>query len=109
MRLPRLRRRSFWALSISLWIVFFGAREALGLERWPWLATAWAALAVLALIVLCAARLHDRGYRPAWLLAACVPVAGAVWLSIELALRRGQRGNNAYGQDPKKQLRRPVT
>ena len=31
MQVPRLRRRSFWALSIAVWVVFFGAREVFGL------------------------------------------------------------------------------
>ena len=101
MRLPRLRRRSFWALSIAVWLAFFGAREALALERQPLLATAWAALALLAISALAVARLHDRSRSGWWLAAVLVPVAGALWLAWELALRRGSAHANAWGADPR--------
>jgi hypothetical protein len=31
MSLPRLRRRSFWVLSVLAWIVFFAVRDRLAL------------------------------------------------------------------------------
>jgi len=101
MRLPRLRRRMFWWLSIVVWVIFFAARESLALERQAPLATAWAAIALLALGTLAVARLHDRGRSGWWLAAALVPVAGALWLAWELALRGGSQRTNAYGPDPR--------
>lgn len=98
--LPRLRRRHFWGASILAWMVFFAVREALALETQPLLATAWAACALLTIGTLCIARLHDRGRSAWWLAAALVPVAGALWLAWELALRRGTPHANAYGRDP---------
>ncbi len=89
MQLPRLRRRSFWALTGLTWFVFFLVREALALEGQAPLATAWAGVAVLTIGVLAVARLHDRGRSGWWLAAVLVPLAGAIWLAWELALRRG--------------------
>jgi uncharacterized membrane protein YhaH (DUF805 family) len=100
MPMPRLRRRSFWALTIAVWIVFFAAREALGLEHQTPLATAWSAVALLAIGALAVARLHDRGRSGWWLATVVVPVAGALWLTWELALRRGSAHANLYGPDP---------
>lgn len=101
MRLPRLRRRTFWGLSILVWVVFFTARETLALEREPSLATAWAALAMLVISLLAVARLHDRSRSGWWLIIVLVPVAGALWLTWELALRRGSAHANAFGPDPR--------
>ena len=101
MQLPRLRRRNFWLLSIAFWLTFFGARETLALEHQPLVATAWAAFALLAIGALAVARLHDRSRSGWWLAAALVPVAGALWLAWELALRRGSAHANAWGADPR--------
>ena len=101
MRLPRLRRRAFWALSIGVWIAFFAAREFLALERQAPLALAAAALTLLAVGTLAVARLHDRNRSGWWLATALVPVAGALWLAWELALRRGSPNANAYGPGPR--------
>ena len=101
MRIARLRRRNFWGLSIALWLVFFSVREAYALERHAPLATAWAAIALLAIGALAVARLHDRSRSGWWLATVLVPVAGALWLAWELALRRGSAHANAYGPDPR--------
>jgi uncharacterized membrane protein YhaH (DUF805 family) len=101
MSLPRLRRRSFWLLTIAVWAVFFAARELFALEHQALLATGWAAMALLALGTLCAARLHDRSRSAWWLAAALVPVIGALWLACELALRRGSAHANRFGPDPR--------
>jgi len=101
MRLSRLRRRTFWWLSILVWIVFFTAREVFGLEHQTLLSTAWAAIALLSIGTLAVARLHDRSLSGWWLATVLVPVAGAVWLGWELALRRGNTHANAYGPDPR--------
>ena len=91
MSLPRLRRRSFWLLTIAVWAIFFAARELLALER----------QALLALGTLCAARLHDRSRSAWWLCAALLPAIGALWLTCELALRRGSAHANRFGPDPR--------
>ena len=102
MRLPRLHRCAFWALSIGVWIVFFAAREFFALERQVPLAIAGAALTLLAVGALAVARLHDRSRSGWWLATVLVPVAGALWLAWELALRRGSPNANAYGPGPRR-------
>ncbi|HEX8990667.1 MAG TPA: DUF805 domain-containing protein [Anaerolineales bacterium] len=45
-------------------------------------------------------RLHDRD-RPGWhLLYGLIPVAGQIWLLVELGFRRGTTGWNEFGLDP---------
>jgi uncharacterized membrane protein YhaH (DUF805 family) len=101
MRLSRLRRRTFWWATFVIWIVFFAAREVLAIERLPLAATAWAALTLAIVGAISVARLHDRGRSGWWLAALAVPVAGALWLAVELALRRGNPHANAWGDDPR--------
>ncbi len=101
MRLSRLRRRTFWCATLAIWIVFFIVRETLALELLPLVATAWAALALASIGAVSVARLHDRGRSGWWLAALGVPVAGALWLGFELALRRGNTHVNPWGADPK--------
>jgi uncharacterized membrane protein YhaH (DUF805 family) len=101
MPLPRLRRRNFWVLTMAVWLAFFTVREGVALEHHPLLATAWAAIALIAIGALAVARLHDRSRSGWWLAGVLVPVAGALWLAWELALRRGSAHANAYGPDPR--------
>jgi uncharacterized membrane protein YhaH (DUF805 family) len=101
MRLSRLRRRTFWWATLVIWIVFFAVREMLAIERLPLVATAWAALALAVVGAVSIARLHDRGRSGWWLAAIVVPVAGALWLACELALRRGNTHANTWGADPR--------
>ena len=45
-------------------------------------------------------RLHDRD-RPGWhLLYGLIPIAGQIWLVVELGFRRGTTGWNVFGPDP---------
>lgn len=97
----RLRRRSFWWVTSALWLGFFALRAQVAPETSPVLTTALAALMLVALVLACVARLHDRGLRGWALTAAAAPVLGALWLVIELALRGGDRGDNRYGPDPR--------
>lgn len=101
MTLPRLRRRSFWWLALALWLGFFMLRAQVAPAASPALTVALATLMLALLGVACVARLHDRALRGWALAAAAVPVLGALWLVIELALRGGTRGDNRYGPDPR--------
>jgi uncharacterized membrane protein YhaH (DUF805 family) len=101
MRLSRLRRRTFWWATLGIWIVFFAVREMLVIERLPLVATAWAAITLAIISAISIARLHDRGRSGWWLAALAVPVAGALWLGFELALRRGNPHANDWGADPR--------
>jgi uncharacterized membrane protein YhaH (DUF805 family) len=97
----RLRRTAFWwgllAASVSFVVLFVFLRTEISpqstLVLYPpylWIVAA-----------LCVKRLHDRGKTPVWLLAAAIPVLGALWLFVDLALRRGTPGENQYGPDPR--------
>jgi len=101
-RLPRLRRRGYWLLTLIAWLAFCALLGVLGAASSGTAGVALAAAQLLLLGTLTAARLRDRG-RGAWLLAALlIPLAGPLWLFWEAACRRGTRGNNRYGPDPHK-------
>jgi len=96
----RLSRAPFWwtalALDAGFVLLFVVIDEIVGqaatLVIYPF--TLWIGFA------LCAKRMRDRGRSPGWLAAALVPLAGPLWLLIELGFRRGTSGDNAYGPDP---------
>lgn len=54
----------------------------------------------LALVSTWGRRLHDRGRSAWWLLAALVPVLGALWLIVECALRGAADGASRFGPPP---------
>jgi len=54
-----------------------------------------------AAFTLAARRLHDRGRSARWLLALAVPLAGPLWLGLEMLLLRGSPGPNAWGAEPR--------
>ncbi len=96
----RIARATFWwavILAGILFVVLFvildmSVSYASTLVLYPPFAWVLAALVVK--------RMHDRGHSPAWLAAILIPVLGALWLVIELGLRRGTPGENQYGPDP---------
>jgi uncharacterized membrane protein YhaH (DUF805 family) len=100
-RLSRLGRLHFWLLTLGVWLAFFALRALLALDQPGVAGTVWAGLALAALGALSVARLHDRGRSGWWLATLLVPVAGAAWLTFELALRGSAVGANAWGPDPR--------
>ena len=97
----RLRRSSFWRAAIVVgagFVLSFVAIER-GLGHGPTLLLYppffWAALGLMT------RRLHDRDKSGAWLLVLLVPVLGPLWTAFDLGLRRGTRGGNRYGADPR--------
>ncbi len=96
----RLSRSRFWFLAIALTIAFallFSGLESLGgrastLILYP--AIFWAAY------VLAARRYHDLGKSPVRLLLLLIPLAGMLWVFVELAFAKGTEGENQYGPDP---------
>jgi uncharacterized membrane protein YhaH (DUF805 family) len=96
----RLSRQGFWlrhlvVVPLALWAVIAagllpGAPYDLPL-----------ALALVALLVsIWGRRLHDRGRSAWWLLAAAIPVLGALALIVECGLRGAAAGGERYGPPP---------
>ena len=96
----RLSRGRFWLQAAIVWALFYLVWNLLGPSAGApvvWLVNG-AALA--ALVLLSIRRLHDRDYSGWWLVLAVVPVAGALWLVWQLAIRRGVAQGNRWGDDP---------
>lgn len=96
----RMTRQGFWlrhllvlpaalALTIALTIAMQELSSAMEVAA--------SAALTLFLVSTWSRRLHDRGYSAWRLLVILVPVAGALYLSIECALRKGQFQTNRFG------------
>jgi FAD/FMN-containing dehydrogenase/uncharacterized membrane protein YhaH (DUF805 family)/SAM-dependent methyltransferase len=97
----RLQRGPFWlsVLALSLVCLMAGSFLERTLGRRASLVVLppffWSAAALLV------RRLHDRGRGAPWLAAAVVPIAGPLWLFVDLFLRKGTPGENRFGPDPR--------
>jgi uncharacterized membrane protein YhaH (DUF805 family) len=97
----RISRNTFWWSVIllgSLFVALFVVLETI----LGWTST----LAIYppffwAMVALAVKRMRDRGRSPIWLLTILIPIAGPLWLFIELGLRRGTPGENQHGPDPR--------
>ena len=92
----RITRQGFWlrhllALPTALALVIAAQEVAGALEL------AASAALTLFLVSTWSRRLHDRGYSAWRLLAVLVPVAGALYLSVVCALRKGNTKTNQFG------------
>jgi uncharacterized membrane protein YhaH (DUF805 family) len=92
----RIDRLGFWlrhmlVLPVALALTIATQEVAVALE------VAASAALTLFLVSTWARRLHDRGYSAWRLLAVLVPVAGALYLWIECALRKGDAQANPFG------------
>lgn len=95
-----MSRGQFWLQSLVLWVVLYVLSAVLGplaTGIMVWLVNG---VVLAALVMLCILRLHDRNHTGWWLLAVFIPVAGALWLLWQLALRRGVAQDNRWGPDP---------
>ena len=107
----RISRKPFWVgvvallafvLSASL-LVFLAIETFVGTPSSPSLGIGGILGGVLfygLAVSLFAKRWHDRGKSGWWTLIALVPVAGAIWILVELGFLRGTVGPNQYGNDP---------
>jgi len=100
----RARRQEFW----HFYLVNIAISIVLGiLSRIPIIGFIIALVAglfslaiILPTIALAIRRMHDLGKPGAWICVVFIPLVGAIWY-IVLAATEGQRGDNAYGPDPK--------
>jgi uncharacterized membrane protein YhaH (DUF805 family) len=100
----RASRGQFWLRSLVIWLALYGLAAAFGMLLsgvFVWLVNG---AALIAIVMLCIRRLHDRNYAGWWVLVVVIPVGGALWLVWQLALRRGVEHDNRWGVDPR-QLR----
>jgi uncharacterized membrane protein YhaH (DUF805 family) len=97
----RIERSTFWCYGLLLGAVF--VVMFVFLETTLGRPSTWALYPPLfwGAAALAVKRLHDRGTSAWWLLALLVPIIGALWLCITLALRAGSPGENQYGDDPR--------
>jgi branched-chain amino acid transport system permease protein len=104
----RVSLRQFWLwfilplLGITLAVDLAGMAVQLFLPQIPGLVFGelFSIAALWPMLAVSAKRCHDRG-RSAWfLLVALIPVAGTLWLLVDLYCLRGEAGTNAYGPPP---------
>jgi uncharacterized membrane protein YhaH (DUF805 family) len=93
----RASRGQFWLQSLVIWLALYGLAAAFGMLLtgvFVWLVNG---AALLALVMLCIRRLHDRNHAGWWVLVVLIPVVGALWLVWHLALRSGVEHDNRWG------------
>ena len=98
----RLRRSSFWLAAFALGASFVAGYAVLGLTLGRGGTLLLYPPFFCAAFSLAAKRLHDRNRSAAWLLLVIVPILGPLWLAFQMGLRRGTRGDNAFGPDPRR-------
>jgi uncharacterized membrane protein YhaH (DUF805 family) len=97
----RLSRRWYWVGMIAvLGIVFFLmplVQATVG--RWAsvvlFLPFYWSIFSLMS------QRVHDVGRSAGWLAVLVIPVVGLLWCFVVLGFRRGDPGENQYGDDPR--------
>jgi uncharacterized membrane protein YhaH (DUF805 family) len=96
----RLTRAGFWfrhltTVPLALWLSI-GVEQLLGAPA----DLAFALLTLVLLVSIWGRRLHDRGHSAWWLLAAAIPVIGALGLAVECALRGTSARADRHGAHP---------
>jgi uncharacterized membrane protein YhaH (DUF805 family) len=96
----RARRTEYWMFFLVNLIVSIGVTlvgRAIGFHA---LSALYGLALLLPGLAVGVRRLHDTGRSGWWWLVTLIPLAGAVWLIVLLALP-GDQGANQYGVDPK--------
>jgi FAD/FMN-containing dehydrogenase/uncharacterized membrane protein YhaH (DUF805 family)/SAM-dependent methyltransferase len=97
----RLRRSAFWGASLllagSFVGLFMGVQALVGRSATLALYPPVVGIA----FVLAARRYHDLNRSGGWLLFLAIPILGPIAVGIDLFFRRGTRGENRYGPDPR--------
>ena len=95
----RISRGRFWFLSLIVWLLLYAVTQAT--PDWSGIGLAIINAPFLVfLITLCVRRLHDCHYSGWRLLLVLVPIAGAIWLTLQLAFRKGVADTNQWGANP---------
>jgi len=96
----RIGRATFWWSSLALLSVFALLVPVAELAPHGLGVVALDAIVLIALLALASKRFRDRGRSPWSLVAVLVPLVGPLWLAFELLFRKGNTGENHYGEDP---------
>jgi uncharacterized membrane protein YhaH (DUF805 family) len=96
----RMNRSGFWATSIPFWTLFWVLFFALESSFGPGSTLTLSLVFLISAFFICVRRLHDRDKSAWWMLLLLVPVAGPVFIFIELAMLKGTIGENRFGDDP---------
>jgi uncharacterized membrane protein YhaH (DUF805 family) len=101
----RLNRQPFWLV----WVAMSALQIAVELIFASELANIVVALLLLwPGLVIAIKRCHDRDRPGWWLLIGLIPVAGGLWLLVELGFLRGTPGPNRFGPDPLADQNAPI-
>jgi uncharacterized membrane protein YhaH (DUF805 family) len=97
----RLRRSGF-IFNATIWTMIFFVLFVF-METMFGRATTWLLYPPLFLIAatLMVRRLHDDGRSAWWLLLLLIPLFGPIFIAFVLLFRKGNKGENHYGLDPR--------
>jgi len=96
----RARRSEYWYFVLFNAVISLGVGLLAGLIGIDWLTYIYSLAILVPSIAICVRRLHDIGKSGWWYFIGFIPLIGAIWL-IVLFCKEGDRGANAYGEDPK--------
>ena len=96
----RSSRKEYWLLTIGLTFISFAGQFASYLTGWAAIQLVVSLAVLVPILAISVKRAHDRGKSGWFNLVALIPLAGAIWLFVELGCLRGQRGANRFGQNP---------
>lgn len=103
----RARRKEFWMFFLFHFIMLIVAimidgalHTTISPLPYGYIFIAYGLLTLLPYIALVVRRLHDVGKSGWFYFIALIPLIGSIWLLV-LMCKEGDRGDNAYGPDPK--------
>jgi len=97
----RARRTEFWMFYLFSFLVSLGLGIVEAIFGGPGiLGGLYGLVVLLPSLAVSVRRLHDTGRSGWWLLIFLIPLIGVIVLLV-FAVQEGQRGDNAYGHDPK--------
>lgn len=96
----RARRKEYWMFTLFNVIFAIAAGVLDAVTGLGFLVILYSLATLVPGIAVAIRRLHDIGKPGIWILIALVPFIGGIWLLILMATE-GQRGENAFGSDPK--------
>lgn len=100
----RIDRQTYWLASLFMWSNFYIFYKVFGFIGGEKLTLPFIPLMLWGISAVSTKRFHDRGKSGLNMLWIFVPVAGLIYIFYQLALRRGEKGANIYGEVPGSEL-----